>query len=102
FFSSRRRHTRSDRDWSSDVCSSDLLTGPNGRWSFPAGGWQVQQDQLGNPVLASTAAGLNVATPNGATYTGAGTWRNYRVTVGLQIGRASCRERVEIWVVGGV
>src|SRR2546421_4080887 len=23
FFSSRRRHTRSDRDWSSDVCSSD-------------------------------------------------------------------------------
>src|SRR2546421_9020829 len=24
FFSSRRRHTRSDRDWSSDVCSSDL------------------------------------------------------------------------------
>src|SRR5206468_5968833 len=22
--SSRRRHTRSDRDWSSDVCSSDL------------------------------------------------------------------------------
>src|SRR5216683_4282216 len=26
FFSSRRRHTRSDRDWSSDVCSSDLRT----------------------------------------------------------------------------
>src|SRR5207249_5164137 len=26
-FSSRRRHTRSKRDWSSDVCSSDLLTG---------------------------------------------------------------------------
>src|SRR5206468_6319094 len=24
FFSSRRRHTRCDRDWSSDVCSSDL------------------------------------------------------------------------------
>src|SRR5206468_7475356 len=27
FFSSRRRHTRSDRDWSSDVCSSDLPAG---------------------------------------------------------------------------
>src|SRR5207253_7237737 len=27
FFSSRRRHTRWPRDWSSDVCSSDL---PNG------------------------------------------------------------------------
>src|SRR6266513_372358 len=26
FFSSRRRHTRSKRDWSSDVCSSDLRT----------------------------------------------------------------------------
>src|SRR5690349_23858093 len=32
FFSSRRRHTRSLRDWSSDVCSSDLqsfLHAPN-------------------------------------------------------------------------
>src|SRR2546430_7193091 len=26
FVSSRRRHTRFDCDWSSDVCSSDLLT----------------------------------------------------------------------------
>src|SRR5207253_5001201 len=26
FFSSRRRHTRWPRDWSSDVCSSDLGT----------------------------------------------------------------------------
>src|SRR5699024_11701102 len=26
FFSSRRRHTRSKRDWSSDVCSSDLTS----------------------------------------------------------------------------
>src|SRR6266496_4590527 len=29
FFSSRRRHTRSLRDWSSDVCSSDLA-----RWGI--------------------------------------------------------------------
>src|SRR5206468_4494511 len=29
--SSRRRHTRSDRDWSSDVCSSDLAAGPHER-----------------------------------------------------------------------
>src|SRR5690606_40350975 len=28
FFSSRRRHTRFSRDWSSDVCSSDLKTLP--------------------------------------------------------------------------
>src|SRR3989449_3111393 len=31
FFSSRRRHTRCSRDWSSDVCSSDLDRSP--RWS---------------------------------------------------------------------
>src|SRR5687768_8832891 len=30
FFSSRRRHTRCSRDWSSDVCSSDLLRLYNG------------------------------------------------------------------------
>src|SRR2546422_1684606 len=33
FFSSRRRHTRCSRDWSSDVCSSDLhvlFCGPPG------------------------------------------------------------------------
>src|SRR5439155_4984547 len=28
FFSSRRRHTRWPRDWSSDVCSSDLIARP--------------------------------------------------------------------------
>src|SRR6266567_6980898 len=32
FFSSRRRHTRFDCDWSSDVCSSDL-----GAWVFAGG-----------------------------------------------------------------
>src|SRR5690606_40962329 len=32
FFSSRRRHTRFSRDWSSDVCSSDLKFLPS---SFP-------------------------------------------------------------------
>src|SRR5699024_11269388 len=37
FFSSRRRHTRSKRDWSSDVCSSDLKVtevsiGPASEW----------------------------------------------------------------------
>src|SRR5438067_1819254 len=30
FFSSRRRHTRSKRDWSSDVCSSDLRSKGSG------------------------------------------------------------------------
>src|SRR5699024_11595238 len=31
FFSSRRRHTISKRDWSSDVCSSDLQA--DGQWT---------------------------------------------------------------------
>src|SRR5256884_3560235 len=35
FFSSRRRHTRCSRDWSSDVCSSDLTE----HWDGPA--WSV-------------------------------------------------------------
>src|SRR3712207_8519977 len=49
FFSSRRRHTRYWRDWSSDVCSSDLFIlannfmsivpfaqiSPNSRFAFP-------------------------------------------------------------------
>src|SRR2546427_5024366 len=40
FFSSRRRHTRFDCDWSSDVCSSDLSTRggihecPNASWTI--------------------------------------------------------------------
>src|SRR6267378_5886171 len=40
FFSSRRRHTRSLRDWSSDVCSSDLIP-PNAIHGsgFSAFGW---------------------------------------------------------------
>src|SRR6266536_2113136 len=36
FFSSRRRHTRSTRDWSSDVCSSDLRRLAVGAAAFPA------------------------------------------------------------------
>src|SRR5207248_4035730 len=32
FFSSRRRHTRSYGDWSSDVCSSDLIPIFAGNW----------------------------------------------------------------------
>src|SRR2546430_8858543 len=34
FFSSRRRHTRFDCDWSSDVCSSDLLAVSGSRRTF--------------------------------------------------------------------
>src|SRR5256885_11564188 len=34
FFSSRRRHTRLQGDWSSDVCSSDLAEACGCRWYY--------------------------------------------------------------------
>ena len=37
FFSSRRRHTRLVRDWSSDVCSSDLLYGTDSLGPYVGG-----------------------------------------------------------------
>src|SRR5215510_5309632 len=46
FFSSRRRHTRWPRDWSSDVCSSDLRA--LGRVVGIALGRLGQDDQLGD------------------------------------------------------
>src|SRR5690349_13802256 len=44
FFSSRRRHTRSLRDWSSDVCSSDL---------------QIVTHQIVNPVAGDGTSGID-------------------------------------------
>src|SRR5688572_33392684 len=41
FFSSRRRHTRFDCDWSSDVCSSDLLLDDLTR-RFVDSGWSTK------------------------------------------------------------
>src|SRR5699024_11873825 len=40
-FSSRRRHTRSKRDWSSDVCSSDLLVLLNDHQAYYRHGWDA-------------------------------------------------------------
>ena len=47
FFSSRRRHTRLRRDWSSDVCSSDLLRGVGFHGRFMSGGGTVTEDRHG-------------------------------------------------------
>src|SRR5256886_8783793 len=41
FFSSRRRHTRFDCDWSSDVCSSDLVGSLEGLYRFTGEGQAV-------------------------------------------------------------
>src|SRR3712207_8786001 len=53
FFSSRRRHTRYWRDWSSDVCSSDLA------YEFPT---QVTGDETyprGTVAMANSGQGFD-------------------------------------------
>src|SRR5687768_17834379 len=45
FFSSRRRHTRCSRDWSSDVCSSDLQVHEHAA-EFPL----LLEEQVWSPV----------------------------------------------------
>src|SRR5206468_6010886 len=62
FFSSRRRHTRSDRDWSSDVCSSDLkLSVPCGsemaRIASPQGTDSLWFDAASRSLFASASDG---------------------------------------------
>src|SRR5699024_11537631 len=58
FFSSRRRHTISKRDWSSDVCSSDLL--------FPKlGGEDVRGHVHGFDPGGARAAGVDEDHPLG-------------------------------------
>src|SRR2546429_6161290 len=51
FFSSRRRHTRCSRDWSSDVCSSDLVVKRYPRYS---------ETFVVAEIAAHEAAGLEV------------------------------------------
>src|SRR5207249_9630730 len=100
FFSSRRRHTRSKRDWSSDVCSSDLF-----HEQVRAAG---QHRQLG-AVLEEWEpyAGLllqhkpaELAVLPGGTHLLVKPWE--RLASSEKIGRASCRERGELYGVGGV
>src|SRR5205807_4497713 len=95
FFSSRRRHTRLQGDWSSDVCSSDL--GARGR-NEPPGPDAVIARMGENAFRELESAGgdaldaeLYVSELIGAW------WGHYH---GLEIGRASCRERVRILAVG--
>src|SRR6266511_831636 len=57
FFSSRRRHTRFSRDWSSDVCSSDLAgAAPGVRGLGRAGSaWRAQVFALDMALLSERA-----------------------------------------------
>src|SRR5436190_16019745 len=86
FFSSRRRHTRSLCDWSSDVCSSDLLERRHVHSADAAEAARRAEVTL----IEALVAGGEERDVIGA-----------RARAGLKIGRASCRERVEISVGGG-
>src|SRR5579872_1257069 len=55
FFSSRRRHTRCGRDWSSDVCSSDL-----GDFVKSIGARGNQPDQFNTPHAITSDAKGNI------------------------------------------
>src|SRR5205807_6257460 len=90
FFSSRRRHTRLQGDWSSDVCSSDLFAGlavvlgAVGLYGVLAYLVAQRTNEIGIRMAlgASRREVLRLVVRNGMQMTFAG-----------QIGRASCRER---------
>src|SRR5207248_8073852 len=98
FFSSRRRHTRSYGDWSSDVCSSDLIAydqSESDDFEVSAGEYAegLLRPLRGLRVHLLLEPGRAIVGPAGALLTHV----LYR-----KIGRASCRERVLVSVVEGV
>src|SRR5437763_10946084 len=84
FFSSRRRHTRYIGDWSSNVCSSDLVL-PLGDKSWP-NDTLVELEYMDAPGEKTPADAANDGLLAGET---------------KEIGRASCRERVGMGVGEG-
>src|SRR2546426_12477669 len=60
FFSSRRRHTRLQGDWSSDVCSSDLRVGgcPDTAHAFKALGYRETLRHLRGELSLEEAIAL--------------------------------------------
>src|SRR5206468_7721758 len=93
FFSSRRRHTRSDRDWSSDVCSSDLFLNGHAKFVERA----VVAGVLGRDALANRLGALELrASIEEAALLAAMQFELALGTFAVEIGRASCRERVYV------
>src|SRR5699024_7555121 len=101
FFSSRRRHTRSKRDWSSDVCSSDLaiLVLADGR-SFRGLGFGAIGTTLGEAVFTTAMTGYQ------ETMTDPSYHRQIVVTTAPQIGNTGWNDEDNesnggnIWVAG--
>src|SRR5690625_347137 len=70
FFSSRRRHTRWPRDWSSDVCSSDLLGGLGAEGEDPGDRGAVVDVICGGAVDVGLMQGASELTPLGVSHEG--------------------------------
>src|SRR5256885_4999938 len=88
FFSSRRRHTRLQGDWSSDVCSSDLRR----RCDLEK---EKHVDPLEREFWSTVAAYEQLLSEkNGRTTRASRTRNKLKRLGGSKIGRASCRERV--------
>src|SRR5690554_7023166 len=102
FFSSRRRHTRCGRDWSSDVCSSDLQGGGQGAVHvLPAvvGGVIRLPGQNGLLRRLLEAERHRLIDQPVQPYVLDNGFSQGVAIEEHKIGRASCRERVEISVV---
>src|SRR5439155_9195880 len=99
FFSSRRRHTRWPRDWSSDVCSSDLDVRLERENRTPRYSRSRRTSSANDRVVrASVRRGVSRALSVPRRGAGEGGHVIPRI---VQIGRASCRERGESLVVAG-
>src|SRR5207249_9547222 len=100
------RHTRSKRDWSSDVCSSDLFGSAQLRLRAERPGdvadLYVRQRRAKEKMAAGAAVGQSdrlVRSDGAAIRIEPG--RDADARGEEEIGRASCRERVWIAVVAG-
>src|SRR5687768_18296306 len=105
FFSSRRRHTRCSRDWSSDVCSSDLRWRARSSRSARSIGSVTLLSALveAHPQLLEPERHIGggvVVAPLAAAGPEVGHTVDKSPERDAQIGRASCRERVERAGVG--
>src|SRR5699024_11431542 len=96
FFSCRRRHTRSKRDWSSDVCSSDLIESRNEMTLSP-----VDDGTLLTLVITYPSAQVRDSVLATGMTDGMETSYLRLESSMLKIGRASCRERVLESEAGG-
>src|SRR5699024_11481593 len=100
-----RRHTRSKRDWSSDVCSSDLISGSDFVEMFVGVGASrvrdmFEQAKKSAPCIIFIDEIDAVGRHRGSGMGGGNDEREQTLNQLLEIGRASCREREKITVVG--